>query len=783
MFMRGARWILALVVPVVAIAWAARPARGADNSSSVTAEEVRKSIERGVQFLKKLQDPQKGTWSDQPNYGGGATPLVTLALLNSGCGPDDEAVRKALTYLRGFQPTTTYTCALQTMVFCAAEPKRDLILIRRNAKWLDEQQIKDGSRSGMWSYPKPGAPNVGDNSNAQYALLGLYEAERAGVPVNDKTWRLALNHWQKTQNPDGSWGYEPGFPGTGSMTSAGIASMIITSGALNPGDATVRGDTVSCCGAQQPNHPVEEALAWLDRNFSVYRNPPNSTLWLFYYLYGIERTGRMTARRFIGQHDWYREGAKMLIHEQLLTGSWPEVQGVESDPLISTSFALLFLAKGRRPVVVAHLKHGPENDWNRHRGALFNLVSHVEQAWHRDLTYQVIDPQVATVEDLLETPVLFLNGRDAPQFSDAEIERLRMYIDRGGFLFAEQCCGSGDFDRGFRQLMERIFPEPDLKLRPLPPDHPAWHADEKVDPSFFKEPLWGIDVGCRTSVIYSPQDLSCYWELARPGRERQYSATVRTQIQAAEGVGTNVLAYATNREVKFKLEGLPSPASDHPDLVDRGKLYVASIIHSGGCNAAPGALATLLRLAAEKLELRTADRLDEIRQVRLSDPELFQYHLVFMHGRAAFRLTPAERKELRTYLERGGMLFADAICSSPQFAEAFRKEMKLIFPDQTLARIPVNHPLFRPGFGGDDITTVSRRQPEAARDGEPMKAAVRKVEPYLEGIQLGDRYAVIFSPYDVSCALESHESLECEGYIRADAARIGLNVLLYSLQQ
>ena len=50
-------------------------------------------------------------------------------------------------------------------------------------------------------------------------------------------------------------------------------------------------------------------------------------------------------------------------------------------------------------------------------------------------------------------------------------------------------------------------------------------------------------------------------------------------------------------------------------------------------------------------------------------------------------------------------------------------------------------------------------------------------------IKLGDRYAVIFSPYDISCALENRESLECEGYTRKDAARIGLNVLLYSLHQ
>ena len=40
-----------------------------------------------------------------------------------------------------------------------------------------------------------------------------------------------------------------------------------------------------------------------------------------------------------------------------------------------------------------------------------------------------------------------------------------------------------------------------------------------------------------------------------------------------------------------------------------------------------------------------------------------------------------------------------------------------------------------------------------------------------------------FSPYDISCALENRESLECEGYTRKDAARIGLNVLLYSFNQ
>ncbi len=79
---------------------------------------------------------------------------------------------------------------------------------------------------------------------------------------------------------------------------------------------------------------------------------------------------------------------------------------------------------------------------------------------------------------------------------------------------------------------------------------------------------------------------------------------------------------------------------------------------------------------------------------------------------------------------------------------------------------------------------VERKDLEPAGAGEgPLKPLVRQGEPFLEGLKLGDRWAVIFSPYEISCALESHSSLECAGYTRKDAARIGLNVLLYSLHQ
>lgn len=742
----------------------------------ITADEVSSAIERPKRFLKQHQQPD-GTWPNRPNYSDGLTGLCTLALLTAGCGVDDEAVQKALAYLRGYQPVSTYTASLQTMVFCMAEPDKDLALIRRNVTWLESRQVQEEPERGMWAKPSRGSTDHIDNSMTHFAMLALHEAENVGVSVRPRTWGIALDYWRDSQNRDGSWGWSHGWPGTGSMTCAGIAAIVIASGAVGQPDTRVEGDRIVCSPGQGDSPHIEKAIAWLERNFSVARNPGRE-YWHSYYLYSLERMGRLTARRFIGRHDWYREGAQLLVNTQWFSGGWPsDIQfDHREDPLVSTSFSLIFLAKGRRPVLLAHLKHGPGHDWNLHRSALFNLTSYVEKTWRIPLTHQVVDVEMASVEDLLESPVLVFNGREPPQLTDEQIQKLRMYVDRGGFLFAEQCCGGNGFDQGFRQLMKKVFPEPEITLEPLSPDHPAWHAEEPVDPRYLRE-LWGIDVGCRTGVVYCPQPLSCYWELGRLGRESRYAKTVQEQINAARSIGLNVLAYATDREVKFKD---PAPQeTGHRNVPRRGTLAVANVIHPGGCYAAPAAIRNLMRLFAKQYKTVPGP---EPGQVRLGEDALFDYSIVFLHGRTNFQLTPAERRQLRAYLERGGMMFADAICSSRRFGDSFRREMQIVFPELSLERVPLDHPLLTDALGGEPIPSVSLRQSESPRLGRPARTRVRREKPYLEGLKIDDRYVVVFSPYDVSCALDGHATSGCDGLLPDDALRIALNVLLYSCQ-
>jgi hypothetical protein len=737
-----------------------------------------------VTYLKNEQSKVNGAWRERTGYPGGVTALCTLALLEAGVPPDDPVIQRALEYLRGLgRPSMVYSTSLQTMVFCAAEPERDLPLIRRNAQWLQGIQLTGEVNKGSWAYSD--RQGRGDKSNAQFALLALYEAERAGAEVSDRTWRLAMQYWQSEQRPDGSWGYFATQASTGSMTAAGVASLVIAAGRLSEGDAAVDGEDVQCCRPQNDVAEIEKGLAWLGSHFAVNNNPGAASSrgnsargWLFYYLYGLERVGRMTGNRFIGRADWYRQGAEFLVTSQSELGYWTGVNEVENEPHIATPLALLFLAKGRRPVLMGQLKHGEGTDWNRHRGGVRNLALFIEDRWDQRVTWQTIDVKAASAEDLLQTPVLFISGRDDLNLTGGQIENLRTYLDQGGFLFAEAACGGETFDRKFRELAARLYPDSPLRL--LSPDHPVWYADGKVAPEQ-QAPLLGVDACCRTNIVYCPQDLSCYWELAEQRRLKEYPQSVRDTIEARRQIGANVLAYATNRQLRDKLDVPQLSYSDADDeRPERATLALAKLSHAGGADDAPNALGNLLRIVEEELAIPVSR---ERRLLPATDSRLLDHPILFMHGRRDFEFSPAEREALRMHLERGGFLFADAICAARPFAEAFRRELERMFPDAKLRRLPAEHPLYSSTFHGYDIESVQLRDPNLRTGDDPLTARLTDAEPHLEGLELDGRLAVVFSPYDLSCALENHASLECKGYVREDAARIAVNVLLYALQQ
>ncbi len=798
-----------------------------DNEETfLNAEAVRSAIDGAVAFIKQKQRPN-GDWNEYPGYSPGTTALCALALLTAGLDKNDPTVSKALGYLSGFtasKQNQTYPISVQTMVFCLADPETYRSTIENNVAWLVERQMKTQNEyRGGWSYVGDNQDSErADNSNSQFALLALYEAELVGVEIDDSVWQSAEDYWLRMQNDDGSWGYRSsslnpsGFPsgyGTGSMTCAGIAALAICSGVREATRAKIEGDNFRCCQDVDDEIAVRmsRGLSWLGNHFSVQTNPGHAVgadSYFFYYLYGLERVGRLTANRFVGRSDWYREGAEVLLRRKgVLSQFWNAQKDLAGNNCVSTSFALLFLSKGRWPLLASKLKFGAGDDWNTHPNDVAHLTARVEQEWDVHLIWQTIDSEKATLDDFLQSPILSISGTTTPVPADSKlrerlVQNLRGYLEQGGFIFAEAIDGDVSFERGFRELMGEVLAEDGGDFELLDPSHPIWTAEKIVDPNYAR-PIWGIDFGCRTSVVLVPAfrpvpdkngalpsavddrpSLSCLWEATknRPRGEEKtqiVSERVRSEIEAAFAIGINVCAYATNRQMKFKDE----IAADVGEELEKGSdvhnsLFAAILECGGGSSCAPRAIPNLMRSIRARLGVPTQLY---VPHATAKTDDLFDYPTLFMHGRNAFAFSEAERERLRLYFERGGFLFANAVCASKQFEESFLKEAEILFPDEQLVDVPTDDPLFSGKYGGFRIEKLQYRS-RRVENGRSTTAVVQDGPPRLKGVQRDGRWIVVYSPDDVSCALENVTAANCEGLTQKSAFYLATNILFYAAE-
>lgn len=251
-------------------------------------------------------------------------------------------------------------------------------------------------------------------------------------------------------------------------------------------------------------------------------------------------------------------------------------------------------------------------------------------------------------------------------------------------------------------------------------------------------------------------------------------------ITRSSQMGVNIVAYVTGRQVLNKLERqavIPTGESD--EAIERDLVELRKIRYTGDWDAAPQALKRIMQAARGTAHLPVAGKTGNI---TLVDRNLHQYPLLYMHGRHDFQLTKNEIEQLRKFLDNGGFLFADACCGSPQFDQSFRKLMKQVYPDQPLDKIPVAHELFL-SKSGHELKTVRRREADVGVNNAALDVSVRTVEPFLEGIIVNNRYVVVYSKYDISCALERQASVACTGYIHEDAVKMAVNILVYGLNQ
>ena len=651
----GARWVLVwLCVGVVGLWAVLGPGSGSGSAWGMTDEQVLAAIERMQEHLLD-QQREHGGWDSFGTEGHdigehGPTALATLALLESGMPYQDARVAAGLRWLERNASEQTYSRSLRGHVW-AALPDHFGRLLADDARWLIDAQSE-----GLFDYGPVRRSRV-DHSVTQYGVLGLWEYAKRGGGVPDSFWHAASAHFVAAQRPDGGWNYGSG--GTqesyGSMTCAGLTVLYTALQELHRDRNT-------------PPEPIMNAinagLGWMDRHFAQNGKPEENVgkrgaAWTYYYLYGLERVGLANGVFKLNGRDWYREASEAILRRERGSGA---VGGV-----VDTSFALLFLARGRVPIW-ANKMRVPGTAWNNRPMDLYFFSQYLSDAREAEQNWLVADLSDEPVS-WLNAPILYWSGDAEPgaREMDELAAKLKRYVDLGGLLVVN--AEDPGFERAARSLCERLWPG--YRLERAGVDGALMSLVERVETGVNDRP-WVLSNGARALVVLLPGD----WG-------RAFQAERRPGSSVAHRVMVNLYALASDRgRLPMRLEAT-RPWDGVVEAPGRWR---------GGGGGDGGALRVVLGTLGESREpleplawWRMGSMLAERggRGVRvevgavaeLGDAAADGVLLLHLMGHEAVTLSEAELTAVEAFVSGGGTVLVESVGGEGGFASGVERQL------------------------------------------------------------------------------------------------------------
>ena len=690
---------------------------------------------------------------------GGYTALATYALLASGESPNDPRIRSAIEFLKTADIVGIYAIAMRCQVWNLIPHDSPQIraMIQRDASAL-LRGINDGSSNprnrGMWDYLGTG-PRL-DHSVSQYGVLGLWACQQSGVvDVGIDRWKLLETAWREQQYAQGGWDYGTQQDQTPSMTAAGVASLFIIS------DYTRSIEDLACAGNMiDPN--IDKGLAWLDKNY-------DHLGFNAYAMYGVERIGAASGYKFFAAHDWFEDLSARLLATQQPDGTFNSTDYPGARILDATCFGLLFLARGRAPVMMNKLDYHepaigdavPEPaNWNERPRDIANLAAFAGRQAETFLQWQIVNPRV-TAEALHDAPVLYLSGNLELKPTAEMNEKLKAFALEGGLILAHADCGKPGFAKSAEEIGVNIFGR---QFRTLTADHPIFTNEQFPARHWRRLPaLRGLSNGVRELMIVIPD--------GDPARWWQDAGGYKRHADAFE-LGADIYQYSVDRQLWHKGESYVVHID--PKIVKERSMKVARLAIGSNWDPEP---AGWKRLAAT---IHNEDKVEvNVFFAKAGDGSLTAAKVAHLTGTEDFKFTPAEALELKSFVNNGGTLIIDAAGGSTVFADAAERELKAMFGDDAavglVQPLPRSDAVYR--YGQHPITTFLYRAWARLHGMSGLK------EPRVRGIRVRGRVGVYFSREDMSAGLVGEPVDGINGYTPQTATNIMRNLILSSVAE
>jgi hypothetical protein len=763
------------------------------NKSVPLDKQIEEALESGKKALLASQLPN-GSWA---GYGKGAqggmgypvgpTAIATYALLESGEGAQSDKMKLALSWLATNKATKNYELGLRCNCWLLANGQTKGKYF--NNLQDDANTLIKATKDGSYTYETtPNCGLNGDNSNSQYGVLGVWAAARdLRFEVADEYWYKVMEHWTSCQNRDGAWCYGKGQPSSGTMAAAGLASLFICH------DKMLASSFIKCTSTGDFG-PIQRGLDWFDNNFQAVLDGKqlltNNVGDIYYYFYGVERVGLASGYKYFGSINWFKLGAERLLATMAPGGGWAGGVGGTD---VTTSYALLFLIRGRNAVLFNKLEFGSvgpsgkpvTTDWRCRPRDLALLCNWMGEQHETTLNWQIINLRVP-VKEWHDAPIVYISGSVEPKFSPEEIAKLRQFVFQGGSIFSCTECGdaTSKFAVGIRQVYQQVLPE--YEMVEIPPTHAIY--TKKVQNDLKGPKLFMITNGIRPLVIHADEDLPKAWELNQTG-------THSDDFKIAE----NIFMYLSDKG-KLRKRG----SFTWPDAVNlaspRMAIKIARLKWAGNWNPEPLALERFSRIFSDdqQIDLQVVDHLgdtapakDSDRGVALADLGKSGAKLAILSGVGSIKLGDADVEALKAFVDSGGYVLVEAAGGNKDFYDSMETALGKIYGAgaiRSLASTAEVYNLKIPDGKLEEREAVNKERwitKMYFRSKSGIRAGARS-GPALRAVMINGKPMIFLSHEDISNAgAVGYQCYDVDGYdpgdsVEGSAYRMLRNIVIYS---
>ena len=202
---------------------------------------------------------------------------------------------------------------------------------------------------------------------------------------------------------------------------------------------------------------------------------------------------------------------------------------------------ILFSTNLFSQVKIAQLKYDGGGDWYANPSALKNLIKFCNNNIYTNIVspYDIVD---INSDKIFNYPFVHMTGHGNVVFSDAQITKLRTYLNNGGFLHIDDNYGMHNY---IIREIERIFPKKELKI--IPNSHPIFHQTfnfenglPKIHEHDNKTPqAFAITLNNRVILLYTHEsDISDGWEDSKIHNDPENIRLLALKM------GCNIIEYA-----------------------------------------------------------------------------------------------------------------------------------------------------------------------------------------------------------------------------------------------